>query len=1036
MKVKILIFGIVLLMFASLSLGATEEIVLFKDECNTGTPSTNGWTAGVSYNAGNCEINAWAQYSNHANISVNNSVNWTLSISQTIDSQMASTNLAGFGFEEAFNSGTGFQTWNKGNSDPTKWYSGTTDIGNYGTFSTGWHVFEYRFNTVDEKIYVYENNSLIKTTTAINSSKFTLISLANDHGGGDVRWDWINLTYTNEIVETVTLNISSSLPENNTQFNTELLSLNLTANASLDFNCSLYLDSTLNQTNTGYTSGNNIPVNFSLNFDSSLEQTFIYYINCYDENYNKNSTTNTFSIVKIYQYYSCFNGSEWYELNSSNGNQSGFYEEAMWWKSEDYPEDITLDTNQDGINDINILGKLIGTNIFYNYFYSNDTKYTVLNLTRNTAGTKTVYMNTTTVGFDRSSTPISNFTFKLNGFNLDIGNTFESTENFENVSNVGGSYGENISLMSAIQDFEDNDTSKWTQTHVAGTSGSMSIQDVGTNAYLQMSLSFGCGDGSCPQGYGGVETQWTEELENFDLRKVNYFQTNLYREDSYSCSTGSYIYYYNNIYLTDGNNSVELWSDDSGTINCVGGTSGSGSSWFNLSGNRTGDFLSIYHGDTYQNTVDLSSLNDLVKPYFKIRSRFDWSSSNRYSRSYSSSYKLYNINVSGISIKMIGSNYSNISSYNYTSPILNFTPNNIQRARLTVNDIYLPSNTSVTYYLSNDNGTTWEDVLNDTYNAFTSTGKNISARFELETTNKSLSPIVHSYSVNVDPTAVSGIYVDVGADGENDWNYTGTLNTTNSPQNFSTNGSSFYDYITDNCPDNTTCYVPLVITFGTPGVVEISDLNLTLNANPVTVPTSNIENDNLIELAFKFVNGSIDLSNLALDYLGSKNITFFAHFFNNVSINVSHTMQVKYSNFNVSLPANISYWEVFPKTKDSKNITPYGQTNTTSIWNITSQAYDDSFDTYVFVNETVNSCMNISFSNNSVVNSSDLKINTSIQQIYAGVTPLTGSFGIWNSIDLNNCTSRFYMPYFSFTSICSDCVKVSGWEDQVNLIQE
>ena len=194
-----------------------------------------------------------------------------------------------------------------------------------------------------------------------------------------------------------------------------------------------------------------------------------------------------------------------------------------------------------------------------------------------------------------------------------------------------------------------------------------------------------------------------------------------------------------------------------------------------------------------------------------------------------------------------------------------------------------------------------------------------------------------------------------------------------------------------------------------------------------------------MELFFSnFTLGSLNLSDLRLDYLGSKNITFFAHQQDDSLVNDTNVMRVRYSHFNLSLPVNVSFWEVFPKNKDENNVSPFGQTNTSAIWNLSALvgAYDDPFDIYVKTNETLNSCLQIEFRNNTnFTQPSGIYLNTSSQLICTSVANNTGSCVSWNFVSLNNC-SNFFLPYFDFQAICLNCTKTQNWSEHVFTITE
>ena len=88
------------------------------------------------------------------------------------------------------------------------------------------------------------------------------------------------------------LNISSPLPINESSFNVQIVNFNLTANASFDFNCSFYINDTLNQTTDNWTSGENIIVSWNTTFGEDGE--YNYTIKCDDGTIRENTSTLTF----------------------------------------------------------------------------------------------------------------------------------------------------------------------------------------------------------------------------------------------------------------------------------------------------------------------------------------------------------------------------------------------------------------------------------------------------------------------------------------------------------------------------------------------------------------------------------------------------------------------------------------------------------------------------------------------------------------------------------------------------------------------
>ena len=95
------------------------------------------------------------------------------------------------------------------------------------------------------------------------------------------------------------LNISTSNPANGTQFNTELLNINLTANASLTFDANLYINGVLNQT-AQYLTGVDVFVDFDVPFLNTTEATFTYEVRLNTTDTSKNTTINTFHIDNVF----------------------------------------------------------------------------------------------------------------------------------------------------------------------------------------------------------------------------------------------------------------------------------------------------------------------------------------------------------------------------------------------------------------------------------------------------------------------------------------------------------------------------------------------------------------------------------------------------------------------------------------------------------------------------------------------------------------------------------------------------------------
>ena len=103
------------------------------------------------------------------------------------------------------------------------------------------------------------------------------------------------LTYPYPSALTDTLNITEALPANDTTFNVPAVDFNLTANATYNFNASLYIDGVKNETKE-YFNGSNVFVNFTGSFPDA---NYFYFIEVDDGTTNKNTTDSNYTIDTV-----------------------------------------------------------------------------------------------------------------------------------------------------------------------------------------------------------------------------------------------------------------------------------------------------------------------------------------------------------------------------------------------------------------------------------------------------------------------------------------------------------------------------------------------------------------------------------------------------------------------------------------------------------------------------------------------------------------------------------------------------------------
>jgi hypothetical protein len=264
--------------------------------------------------------------------------------------------------------------------------------------------------------------------------------------------------------------------------------------------------------------------------------------------------------------------------------------------------------------------------------------------------------------------------------------------------------------------------------------------------------------------------------------------------------------------------------------------------------------------------------------------------------------------------------------------------------------------------------------------------------------------------------------MDLGDDGVNDYVYLDKLNSTTSPQNISFGNASPEKY--------NESFTTLKISSGSSGILQISNLNINQTINPIELNKTYFED--CYDCLFNFTYSescAVKLDDLRWDFYGSKNYTVHGHVEGDSGQNA--TLQVKYSKFNLSFPPKVNWFDVFPKSNSQKNVTPYGQTNSIPIRNLTGLNYDDGLDLYIKINDTLNSCLNITFHNDSNTSKGTpiLLSNTTSKAYYRicqNVTPYT-NVGTYDNCDiyawftLNNCSSRFEIPYITYAAVCSGC---------------
>lgn len=297
-------------------------------------------------------------------------------------------------------------------------------------------------------------------------------------------------------------------------------------------------------------------------------------------------------------------------------------------------------------------------------------------------------------------------------------------------------------------------------------------------------------------------------------------------------------------------------------------------------------------------------------------------------------------------------------------------------------------------------------------------------------------------SRNITTDAVSFVYsnnpknitIDVGQDGTTEYSYLTDLNSTTSPQTASLGGSAFNSYLSSSSCSGNTCNVPVIFSSKQGGNMTINAIEINYTFNPVNLNYSSF-NSYLsgktgtvtipVGVNKSSGSGSVTIDSINISYYGDANYTVTANYTDGTTVasTASRIISIIWSNYTLSYPSGVSYFQFFPKTVNSTNVTPYGQSSTTPFINITGTQRDRPFNLYVRVNASYVSTANLTVSNSSTKGTNIL--TTSWIKLVNNLTT-SSSNGLWFWLDLfniNNTALRFLKVYPEFESKCDLCVQ-------------
>ena len=275
---------------------------------------------------------------------------------------------------------------------------------------------------------------------------------------------------------------------------------------------------------------------------------------------------------------------------------------------------------------------------------------------------------------------------------------------------------------------------------------------------------------------------------------------------------------------------------------------------------------------------------------------------------------------------------------------------------------------SITNYLSANDGDNWEEVDFNVSHSFTFLGKNMKYRYDFNLSEEGYitnSPFLINMSITIPKGFPTNLTFDFGDDGIIDAHYTGELNTSNSPVTINISTANISSAFTGYSPYNHLFEVPLTITSATVGEVFLDNFNLTYNPNPIIINKTSIYNflinsinHVLFSIKIESDNGNLTVNDIRYDYAGGNDtIEILAHN-QDYSINESLDVIYHYSRWDYEwIPAGVEWIYFAPTKPTAKNVTPYGQSSTVPILNITNYGYGGENATLSVYIDGNNSCV-------------------------------------------------------------------------------
>ena len=686
--------------------------------------------------------------------------------------------------------------------------------------------------------------------------------------------------------------------------------------------------------------------------------------------------------------------------------------------------DLSIDINNDRSRDIIIPGEMNGTN-FQNRAFTNNLRSEILSF--QTGGSITRYFNLSTIFMNFSNPNVTdhsynNITLQLYGSDANtVGGNF--TENFTsdryiNRTEINSSYAGRYGLV-VYDDFSQrtpqNITTRWVRYNVLTPPDTEWTFSTAPNSTVLTSNHRG-GTGVVGQA---LRTNDWDFKNNYEI-VINLSAALIPPPNTGADGTVRIGLRNNN---TAADIDLVVYTFTAGGLQNINET---------VKLNRTGDRVTGYKNQTAQSStvLDLSANYSLFFQQEVVRS-------------IPIGTTRFVLNVHNISMSGTGGNYSINHTYRNatirSTQVINSSGADFSVARLDA-DYVAPAGTSVTWYLSANNASTWEEATVGKLHLFTNGGKGISWRADIgvnESGNVSnffpLSPIIKRVMISGPVGNATNVTIDVGADGFAEWRGVDEsltqVNSSVSPRNITLSNVSIASFVFYNCAGKKTCLVPVKFSSDSAGLLNYTNITFLTSSRNINLLRGNstmidqaLRNSSQLNLSFHTSTGGIiEITNFTALYPHDFNYTVRVNLNDTANFSVSSnssSLMTRYSRFISRINAPFIH---FVLNRTSTAVQPFNQSVNLSIYNLTGNASLDPFNLTIRWLEAPPTCFNLTVSRTNNTNGSLFNLTTG-EQVLNSSLPRNTTIGYWFFAYSSACTGRFTLPNISYATYCQDCV--------------